>query len=501
MQRTETETAGRPGARGSDRGGGRALARMALAVLGLGLGAALVAAVWGGGAAPPPAGAQGASRRHADPVVVGGAWLPALQGAPLAELSVWILRGGAWERVPIQIDERDATGAYLAAEDGRLDAEDELVFVLGAPGERASAGAWPPGLPEGPARHELRLTDPLDPAFEAWYYLFRSPGTPAESVPPVVRWDPVAREVRTEAYVLGLADQAADGFVGIDALSLHGDGADLVDRLKIRGNLAAFGFEQPVDEETLLAALQVAGLELGFEPVIHGPLRVVLAEAGGFAYADRFALFPDLSGIEDALGGGGPLAVELRDARLSIDFSAQAAGARYRDANLPEGVAIDGQADTVPQGPVPSWREIGFANGRLAILSGAVPGDSAARVYYRDDAAGPAGDTGDGQSFGDNGVLAPDLGSLVEAGFPGEAVVLPPGSPVDPAVLAANRLSPLAIEVTGVVLPTAAPTAGRTPSPTAAASATRPPSPEPSPTRVRPEPRQRLHLPNLRRSS
>ncbi len=434
-------------------------------------GATTVAVALLAAAATAGAGAHGSTQRYADPIVLSGADLGAFLGAPPDEISTWIWHHGAWSRVLSQVDERDAGGRYTAAEDDRLDDNDEWVVVLGDLGEAAPADAWPEGVGREHDRLEVTVTDPEDPAFAARYYLFWSATTPAGAPDAAVAWDPAAREVRTAEYTIGLADPDKDRFIGVKRLSLYGDAANLIDRLKIRGTLSALGFEQALTEESLIDALALLGQSPSFDPVIHGPLRVVLGADGGFAYANRFALFGGFGALSDL--GGGALPVELKNARLSLDWSVDASGAVYTDPNLPAGVTVDGEPDAVPEAPVPAWREVAFASGRLALLSAYVPATSSARVYYKDDAAADASDTGDLRSFGDTGVTAPDLKTLIDTGFPGEAVVIPIGRQVTAAQLAANRRAPLVAEVAGgPVRPTAPPTTA----PTQAATPTRTPT-------------------------
>jgi len=419
--------------------------RAALLGLTLSLGTlAVVATLWSFGA-----GAHGATKRYADPLVVPGSYLGALGGAPVAELSVWIRHHGEWARVLHQVDEVAADGTYRATEDRTLDGNDELVVVLGDLGEQAPADAWPEGLDRDRPRVEIKVTDPLDEALGAWFYVFRSARSAGATPEPVVAWNAAEREIRTAEYTVGLADQSKDGFIGMKRLSLYGDDANLLDRLKIRGTLSAFGSEVKLTEETLLGALQLTGTNLSFDPVIFGPLRVVL-QAGGYAYANRFA---PLGELDLGMGGG---TLPFRDARISLDFRAAAAPALYIDPNVPDGVTIDGRPDSVPQAPAPAWREISFASGRLVVLSKATGAGSPVRAYYKDDETRDGTDTGDKQSWGDSGVTAPDLETLLGADFPGEAVVLPVGRQVSAAQLAANRASPLEISVDGtaVVVPT-----------------------------------------------
>ncbi len=454
-------------------------------------GAAVLAAGWS-------TSAHGAGTRYADPIVIVGDDLVGLDGTARDDISVWLMHHGAWQRVPAQVDERTTGGLYAESEDKLLDENDELVFTLGDLGDKAPDDAWPPGisLEQARARVEAKVTDPLDDELVSYYYIFgaRGDGPMPEAV---VAWDPGTREVRTGEYIIGLADQNADGYFGIKRLSLYGDGADLIDRLKLRGKLSALGLEQAVTEENLGTVLTLLGIDLGFDPVIFGPVRVVLGEGGGYAYANRFALFGGFGALEDLPGGGAGL--DIKDLRLSLDFSPEAAPATYADPNVPSGVPIDGQPDVVPEAPVVTWRQIDFVAGRLVVLSNPVAADSKARGYYRDDTHTADGDTGDKQSWGEHGVTAPDLASLVDTGFAREAVVLPAGRSFSSDQLAKNLATPLEIEITGQgAVPTPAVT---TPPPTTPASTpTRTRTPTITPTRIGPSLLHSIVLPWLARA-
>jgi hypothetical protein len=439
--------------------------------------AALVASHF---AATWTAGAHGSTTRYADPIVIAGDDLVGLEGAPLGELSVWQLHHDSWQRVLAQVDERDATGLYAATEDRVLDANDELVFVLGDLGEEAAEDAWPPDLNRAGPRLEAKITDPLDAEFVSYYYIFASGQAAGEPLQPVVAWDAAVREVRTAEYIMGPAAQETDGFFGIKRLSLYSDPTDLVDRLKLRGTLSALGFELPVNEETINGALALVGADLSFAPVIFGPVRVVLSANGGFAYANRFALFGGFGALDNLPGGAAGF--DIKDGRLSLDFSPEAKSAIYTDPNVPAGVPIDSQPDKVPDAPVPAWRQIDFTAGRLVVLSNSLAADAKARGYYRDDSSPADGDTGDQQSWGEHGVSAPDLQSLVATGFAREAVVLPAGRDVSSDQLAKNLAAPLEAVVTslGGALPTV--TRAATSPATATHTPTRTRTPEATPT-------------------
>lgn len=419
--------------------------------------------------APPVALAQ-AGVRYAEAIVVKGQDLGSLRGSGLDQVQLWMLIDGEWRREVAQLDERSA-GDYVAAEDLLLDADDELAFNFVPGGQRAADGNTPPGVAIDAARAEIAVTDPLAVGAVHYAYAFAVPGAaaPAEQ-PAAVDYDATTRLFKGSGYALGLADQDEDFFIGVRELRLGAAETDLLDRLKIRMTLSAslLGQELEITEENLSDTLGLLGTDLSADPVKIGPVRTLVG-GGGTLYAQRFALLRSLGDLAD-LSGGGVIDFGLTDMRISLDLSPAAEGATYRDANTPSGVKVDGMPDAVPGSPLPAWRELSFPMGRLLILTR--PGEKAAKAsaYYKDDAALDGNDTGDGQSWGDAGVFAPDAESLLAAGFPGEMVVLPAGSSVTAAGLAAQFLQPLQVVVTSAGSQPA--TATRAAPPTATAGPT-----------------------------
>lgn len=413
-----------------------------------------------------------AALRYGEAVVLKGTDLGSLRGAVPANVQLWVYRDNEWWQEPVQVDEREG-GAFVAAGNGTLDATDELVFYPAVDGKAAPAGSHPPGLDGAPWVH-IEVTDPLAPDAPSHAYAYAAAAPPPAQAP-AVTYDRASRLYRGAGYALGLAAPDPDGYFGLRELRLGTAEANLVDRLKIRGLLSALGFEQEITEENLGNLLGAAGSDLSADPVKEGPIRS-LTGGGSVLYAQRMGLLSSLADL-DALGGGVPgLDFGLKNGRLSLDLSAAAEGATYRDANLPAGVKVDGKADVVPASPLPAWRELSFPMGRLVFLSRPGGDASKATLYFKDDATLDGNDTGDGASWADQGVAAPDVASLLAAGFPGQVVVLPAGSPVSAPALAAQAAQPLTAKVVdgSGPPPTAVPTTRPSPQPTGGPGSTTP---------------------------
>jgi len=421
--------------------------------------------------------------RLGEAIVVRGEQITALLGVAIGDIAVARWVGDRLDVIPHQLDQRMPDGTFTAVGDGFLNAADELVILMESV---SSASAAPPGSSAegfvGPALR-LDIADPLDDEIAAVaYVLRRAPDAePAPPVEPLLTWDPAERELRSETYVLGFPDSRpeADGFFGIDRLSLFGDEADRLDRMKFRGAITTPLGSLDLTEEDLGSLGDIipgagGGVDLDIEPVIVGPVRAVLDPQGaGLAYPRRAALFRTLDGFE-LPDLGGVVDLELADLRLSLDLSPYALerGATYRDANIAEAVPVNGEPDAVPPVPLPAWREITFDDGRAVLLATGDPGEreaAPATVYYADAVPGPSGDTGDGDAYGDQGVSADGLEDLAASGFPGELVVLPRGLGVSASELAAALFTPLLVTVgpADLDLPDAPePTATSTPEPT-----------------------------------
>jgi hypothetical protein len=461
----ETGRAARPGP--NHRAGHDRLRRNTKAGPSLALAAGL--ALFGLAAATrQPAAAQAGTDRPGEAVTIPGSELAPFVGATEAQLWLWSYRGGSWNLVVRQLDERNSGNSYVANEDGKLDANDELVFMLEDAGEKPPEGARPPAMPADAYGALITLTDPLLGKAVGWLTLMRSDSGPEIALNPRVSYDAEARLIWGADYGIGMASAGADGFYGLRAIYPGGATAgaeDIVDRFKIRGQLSVLGLVQPVDEENISTFLVAAGFNDRTSPIKVGLVRAVLG-SGGYAYAHKFTLLGNLKNLA-TIGGGGGLGFELSDGRVSLDLNPAASGLRYRDANLSGGVVVDGQPDTVPAAPAPAWRELSGSFGRLVFLSQPAEAGASARAYYKDDETTDPGDTGDLASWGDMGVSAPDFASLTDAGFPDEVLRLPAGGPTAAQLLAWRDAPVTAAMDFDAVPPSATPSETSTRTPTA----------------------------------
>lgn len=255
---------------------GRILHFAWLFALGLGL------ALWPGGLRAgedlAPTGARGRTLpRQYDVLKVNGDLLRLFEGVPIDRLSLLALRGGVLGPIPFQIDERDRQGHYvmtagkLAGRDednGKLDANDELVFLVSDAGDQ---------LPEeerlaGGKRIELEITDPRYPDQPAWAYLAQYPAAPPRSALDYIHYDPDTGRMISPGQIVGYPKGL--GFMFYNDLiyleSAGGDGRDFLDRIKFRFTIDFFGGAVTIKRNEECFSAEVQGW-------IDGPVRVVLS--------------------------------------------------------------------------------------------------------------------------------------------------------------------------------------------------------------------------------
>jgi hypothetical protein len=156
-------------------------------------------------------GAQGVSRadpvstlvdRDADPVVLTGADIPTLNGIAPGDLVAFRNNGGAWQQLPVQVDERHSVNVGVqiyrstlpsgfnnfnlleysdpqtdmgADPDPSIDANDEIAFMAKDAGGTAATFSEPAGVVPG-SGVQVTLDDPLNTGAGV-VYLFRQSGS------------------------------------------------------------------------------------------------------------------------------------------------------------------------------------------------------------------------------------------------------------------------------------------------------------------------------------
>lgn len=342
--------------------------------------------------------------RNLEPVVVTGSNVAALIDAPVGQLFVYTYTGASLGgQIPMQVDEVIAGGSYTAAEDGRLDSNDEIVFMAADLGARLPATvSLTTTLPISSTWYEIEVYDPTAPAKKGWAYLVRSASLGSTASGDYAGYNAPNRRITSGQYTAEFTTTHA----GLENLRLNGTSTDILDRTKLRVVVNFFGtftFTEddlpPTNPNPLL--------------IKDGPVRVVLQRdvqqsflSGAvsanlsttyFAYA---SLLQATARISLTTGG-----ISVSSVRTSFDFDSDAAGATFFNANTPAGVTINGVPDTVAATPLSGWFQVSHPTGRLIQITNSAAAGGTRQNFYRDNSAPESPDTGQPGSFGESGIV------------------------------------------------------------------------------------------------
>ena len=387
-----------------------------------------------------------ALNRPADPVVLTGADVPALQGIAPGTLVAFKFDGG-WEQIPVQVDERavinftqvyngnttygnysrlDYTdaGTFTGADpDAALDADDEIVFMAEDTGQACPLYAAPPAGVVKDSAVQAAVTDPVDAA-AGYVYLFAQDGSldPAAGKQYVdytfsltagdyktkykisAGPNPENSTIETDYYARHFSDRWKSDGVSIFAGS--STGVDILDRHK---NLFAPGVCGR-SEDTFSAA------EGAFIVNKNGPVRALRSYVGansGPRTQRQHAFYAQREDVTTHLR------VHSIPAIMDFfDYSPAAAGMTYANNNMPEGVVIDGAADTVPTDTI-RWELVRGVPGALVMLhamSTNIVGMTIGAYYLDELNSATTQCTGDAHAYGQSGhyVIGVPTSSLPE---------------------------------------------------------------------------------------
>ncbi len=357
--------------------------------------------------------------RQRDAVVVNGAALPDLLGAPLDEIFVYRFDGANWQQIPFQFDEVDPiSNTYAITGDGSLDPADELAFLAQDASQPAPSGQWidDPASTAFP-RYELTVSDPVHPGEQATVYLYRSPALSPSFGPGYIG---VSTDTVTTPFFAATVNFSET--LGLTGLELNGSGQDVVDQshLSIKGRLFVV---VPVQycEEDILALIDDPGLLPSGLPPGDRPVRYVSGPAGG----SGSAVYPaslhtvigpiDLSAIAGSIGVPG---LTLDEIRFTLDLLNPAASgfapARFHANTIAAaGVPIDGVPDSVPA-TLAAWTQLNGSHGSVVQLNSVQTTGTSAFTYYLDNASATATDChGTDGAYGESGIrIAPFAGQV-----------------------------------------------------------------------------------------
>lgn len=383
---------------------------------------------------PTPTPATNLITNYQLPITIPGADLPALLGLPPARLAAFRYFEGAWQQVPLQIDEqllidlRDFNGRndegapvftyYADPEnnpdpDPAFDADDELVVLTDALGAMAVPFTPPPGVDAAGAT-AVQVNHPLAPGGSGVIYLFAHDGSldSAAGHPPIHYKFKRAISEPTPKGEVGAGSASPveeDSWVTtpnyrhhfsaswiMDELYLPGGGApeaNLVDRFRAQ--------IQPGDcdrsEDTFAAGNNHYIVNKS------GPVRALRSYIGANSgvYTQRLHRF--YRGHQELVTDVRVHA--LRGIMFFVDYSPAAAGMRYYNSFNPDGVPVDGIPDDLDPGP-PLWELVTGDPGSLVIthqLTTDIPNLNREGYYLDDDAPNPPPCTGDEAAYAQSG--------------------------------------------------------------------------------------------------
>ncbi len=402
-------------------------------------------------------------QRRYEPVVLSAYENPVrpLAGARVDQIYMYAWDDAAqqWRLMPFQIDEQtfgpkplnpsvnkwyyfipeewaDIDTVGITEHDHIFNDHDELVFMVADCGDKAPEDAV---LEENGGRLrpkvELVLKDPGDPSNVAYAYLFTS--AEKKEVPDEYQFQYIAEDdrIETKYYGVGLNEHGA-----VDELIIQppvGSGVDLLDQLKIRfsgvGDFTGFPIEILVREDDFFLYPNITVSEKPIVRLIRQSYMTL--QLGDFVVEElSFPVVTKFYPYNGVIEGGTSLAPEdlyfyydstaiqliVKNMRESWDYNENAVGMKfYNEYN--DGVLIDGVPDVINDSvdlPINAWDLTTGDHGSIFKVAHFTEQDwNGVKTYYWDNQNGGqadssvfdnpinAEDTGDGVSFGDNGIL------------------------------------------------------------------------------------------------
>ncbi len=214
------------------------------------------------------------TRSH-DFVVVHGSELKENRSKEISTLALIASVNGRIQPIPFQVDEINRDGDWVLPrtppylenkeaqvdrdeDNGRLDNNDELVFMIRDTGDRLHRRYLPEGAEDV---DEIMLEDPDDHG-RSWVYLCSFVSEPPKSDKDYANYLLPRNRVVTPSYELGFSLEVP---ISWDYISIMGC-ENLIDRLKLRFDLKVFGIRYGIDETQFLSTLS---------SYKDGPIRVI----------------------------------------------------------------------------------------------------------------------------------------------------------------------------------------------------------------------------------
>ena len=400
--------------------------------------------------------------RPYEPVVIlaQNAQLQAFRDVPVDEIYLYSYKESTgWVMMPFQIDEQTlgpdpinpainrwfyfipefwADSLNITSHDGLFNGHDELAFMIRDLGDKAPEKSWIDNdESQFQPRVELVVQDPDNPNIQSYAYLYRSSSI-TEAVPKPYNFEYFAEQDRIETayYALGLNEMGL--IKDILVKEPGGSGQDIFDALKIRfkGVIDTFIPIPIVATDSLFILLEEP--KINNEPIVRLIRNVKQSiKIGAFVSPDvAFRIEAIFYPYGGTFGGGakltpedlkrlfpdGEVSILLENIRQSWDYNSNAVGMKffnkYNDNIRVDGImeVIDKTLDINPENPFPinEWSLLSGDQGSVfTIINFEDSRWVNSEIYYYDNLNGGTADweifdtedTGDGKSFGDNGIL------------------------------------------------------------------------------------------------
>lgn len=190
--------------------------------------------------------------RSSLPAVIRGGELSPFIGKSNESLRIYANWGSGLQPIPFQIDEKNPKGLFVLdgipanppdEDPGKLDNNDELVFMLEDAGLKTHQGLWPKGYDTA---REVELTDAID-GRKGYIYLFSFASPPPKSQIVHIRYDSGKDEVESAYIRFGFLKSHPFIFNNARISEYEGGklgsgkAVNLLDRLKVRLTARAVG--------------------------------------------------------------------------------------------------------------------------------------------------------------------------------------------------------------------------------------------------------------------
>ncbi len=289
--------------------------------------------------------------RYNEPVIIEGSQIPDFNGFSNANIFVWAYKNG-WEQVVFQIDEVNGLWPYgnihkkYEADDGLMDADDEICFMSQDAGDQVDSSQWAPGADTDKPRYEITVSDP-NTGNTGWVYLFYHSTPPTWTSESYVSWDQGGNSLTANNYTMDYPDDDAHNTYFHDLRVTPnggGDNGQFIDREKFYSKWVAWGFiTNDICEQTWTS--QWSGTDddgyTSENGLTVGPVRIIrhwricYAPAQSTEWGEKvsFQVFYYNSMVTKLEHGRFWGSTDHRDDRYSIDHVLTSPASSYWDGN------------------------------------------------------------------------------------------------------------------------------------------------------------------------